>query len=54
MPVMELKPIAFRSSSLVPLSAPDAEDEEDNGFDLKNWSPLTEVYDSMPTFSAGA
>ena len=32
----------------------DAEDEEDNGFDLKNWSPLTEVYDSMPTFSAGA
>ncbi len=32
----------------------DAEDEEDEGFDLKNWSPLTEVYDSMPTFSAGA
>ena len=34
----------------------DAEDEEDNngGFDLKNWSPLTEVYDSLPTFSAGA
>lgn len=32
----------------------DAEDEDDEGFDLKNWSPLTEVYDSMPTFSAGA
>lgn len=32
----------------------DAEDEEDDGFDLKNWSPLTEVYDSMPTFSVGA
>ena len=30
----------------------DAEDDE--GFDLKNWSPLTEVYDSMPTFSVGA
>ena len=32
----------------------DAEDEEENSFDLKNWSPLTEVYDSMPTFSVGA
>lgn len=33
----------------------EAEDEEDNdGFDLKTWSPLTEVYDSMPTFSVGA
>ncbi len=32
----------------------DAEDEDDDGFDLKNWSPLTEVYDSMPTFSVGA
>ena len=33
----------------------EAEDEEDNDvFDLKNWSPLTEVYDSMPTFSVGA
>ena len=32
----------------------DAEDEEDDSFDLKNWSPLTEVYDSMPTFSVGA
>lgn len=34
----------------------DAEDEEDNngGFDLKNWSPLTEVYDGLPIFSAGA
>ncbi len=35
----------------------DAEDEDDSnsdGFDLKNWSPLTEVYDSLPTFSAGA
>lgn len=32
-----------------------AEDEEDkDGFDLKNWSPLTEVYNSMPTFSVGA
>ena len=32
----------------------DAEDEDNEGFDLKNWSPLTEVYDSMPTFSVGA
>jgi hypothetical protein len=32
----------------------DAEDEENDGFYLKNWSPLTEVYDSLPTFSAGA
>ena len=32
----------------------DAEDEDDEGFDLKNWSPLTEVYDSMPTFSVRA
>ncbi len=24
----------------------DAEDDEGEGFDLKNWSPLTEVYDS--------
>lgn len=32
----------------------EAEDEDDDGFDLKNWSPLTEVYDSMPTFSVGA
>ncbi len=32
----------------------DSEDEEDDGFDLKNWSPLSEVYDSMPTFSVGA
>ena len=30
----------------------DAENEDD--FDLKNWSPLTEIYDSMPTFSVGA
>lgn len=31
------------------------EEEEDNdGFDLKSWSPLKEVYDSMPTFTAGA
>ena len=29
----------------------DADDKEDDGFDLKNWSPLREVYDSMPTFS---
>ena len=35
--------------------AEDEEDDEDNdGFDLKNWSPLTEVYDSMPSFTAGA
>ena len=33
----------------------EAEDEEDNDvFDLKNWSPLTEVYENMPTFSVGA
>ena len=32
----------------------DGEDAEDDGLDLKNWSPLTEVYDSMPTFSVGA
>ncbi len=32
----------------------DAEDEDEDDFDLKNWSPLTEVYDSMPTFYAGA
>ncbi len=32
----------------------DAEVEDDDGFDLKNWSPLTEVYDSRPTFSVGA
>lgn len=31
----------------------DADDKEDDGFDLKNWSPLREVYDSMPTFSVG-
>ena len=33
----------------------DAEEDDDKAqFDLKNWSPLTEVYDSMPTFSVGA
>lgn len=33
----------------------DAEEEENkDGFDLKNWSPLSEAYDSLPTFSAGA
>lgn len=33
----------------------DAEDEDDeSGFELMNWSPLKEVYDSMPTFSVGA
>ena len=32
----------------------DADDKEDDGFDLKNWSPLREVYDSMPTFSVEA
>ncbi len=31
-----------------------AEAEEDDGFDLKNWSPLTEAYDSLPTFSVRA
>ena len=31
----------------------DADDKEDDGFDLKNWSPLREVYDGMPTFSVG-
>lgn len=31
----------------------DADDKENDGFDLKNWSPLREVYDSMPTFSVG-
>lgn len=30
------------------------EDEDTDGFDLRNWSPLTEVYNSIPTFSAGA
>ena len=30
------------------------DEEEDNGFSLMNWSPLTEVFESMPTFSAGA
>lgn len=32
----------------------EAEEEDYDGFDLKNWSPLTEVYNSMPTFSEGA
>jgi len=32
----------------------DAEDDEGECFDLKNWSPLREVYDNMPTFSVGA
>ena len=32
----------------------DGEENEEDEFDLMNWSPLTEVYDSMPTFSAGA
>ena len=33
----------------------DGEEENDEDeFDLMNWSPLAEVYDSMPTFSAGA
>lgn len=30
------------------------EEEAHDGYDLKNWSPLTEVYAGMPTFSAGA
>lgn len=35
----------------------DAEDEKDSdndGFDLKNWSPLTEVYDALPKFVVNA
>ena len=32
----------------------DGELNDEDEFDLMNWSPLTEVYDSMPTFSAGA
>lgn len=32
----------------------DAEDDGDDSFDLKSWSPLKEVYDSMPTFSVVA
>lgn len=28
--------------------------EEKEKIDLKNWSPLQEVFDQMPTFSAGA
>ena len=35
----------------------DAEDEEDSDndeFDLKNWSPLTEVYDALPKFVVNA
>lgn len=31
-----------------------ADEEKEDDFDLKNWSPLQEVYDQMPTFSAGA
>lgn len=34
--------------------AEDEEEEDNDGFDLKSWSPLKEVYDSMPTFTAGA
>ena len=35
----------------------DAEDEADSDndeFDLKNWSPLMEVYDALPKFVANA
>ena len=32
----------------------DGELNDEDEFDLINWSPLAEVYDSMPTFSAGA
>ena len=32
----------------------DGEENDEDEFDLMNWSPLTEVYDSMSTFSAGA
>lgn len=28
--------------------------EDDDGLSLMNWSPLTEEYDKMPTFSVGA
>lgn len=31
-----------------------ADEDKEDDFDLKNWSPLQEVYDQMPTFSAGA
>ncbi len=31
-----------------------AEDDEDDGFDVNNWSPLTEAYDSLPGFSVKA
>lgn len=31
-----------------------SKEEDNDGFDLKSWSPLKEVYDSMPTFTAGA
>ncbi len=27
---------------------------KDDGFDLKNWSPLKELYESLPTFSVVA
>lgn len=33
--------------------AEDSEDEDDS-LDLLNWSPLTEVYDSLPSFTAQA
>lgn len=29
-------------------------EEEYEGFNLLSWSPLTEVYDDLPTFSANA
>ena len=31
-----------------------ADEDKEDDFDLKNWSPLQEVYDQMPTFAAGA
>lgn len=33
---------------------PDTAEEEYEGFNLLSWSPLTEVYDDLPTFSANA
>lgn len=38
------------------ISFKDAEEEKEqnDGFDLSNWSPLQEIIDSMPTFHVGA
>ena len=32
----------------------DSDDEEENGINLKSWTPLQEVIDSLPTFTADA